>query len=266
MTLVLSEVSKFGLVMVGDSAIESTYTDLALLPSGKKPNPIVRTGCDKVKQVPGRPIGISFWGMGKIGDIPTDLWVDDYIQNIVEPDWGFDEICEQLKENVNYHMTQSKAFGRGGFHVGTVKKPNGGPPIPYLYHVHNDSDGQDWEHFRVQEDIPKGLEMTIDQYLAELNRGMWRFLRNGFVDSFQKIQDRMFDLIEEFARTKGIMIPSPENIQTHEKFARLQVGLMADLFALSNHNPLVGRPITSLTIDMEQNVTFTSSLSDITHL
>jgi hypothetical protein len=266
MTLVLSEVSKFGVVMVGDSAIESSYNTTDRLPSGSAAPPIYRSGCDKVKLVPHHPIGISFWGMGKIGDVPTDMWLDDYVRNIVKPEDKFADICEQLKERVNHDMTLSGNHGRGGFHVGTVMQPDNGPSIPAIYHIHNDNGDGEWIAFAVQEDIPFGLGISVDHYLAELDRGIWRFLRNGYTESFARLQNSIFTAIDELARTRGILVPYPEDMISHEKFARLQVGLFCDLFALSNQPPAVGRPITSLTIDLQGKTTYTSALSDLTHL
>jgi hypothetical protein len=266
MTLVLSEVSKYGVVMVGDSAIESSFAKTDILPSGKPATPVYRTGCDKVKLIPNHSIGISFWGMGKIGGTPTDVWIEDYISNIVKPEDTFAHICEQLKERVNYDMKMSEKYGRGGFHVGTVMRPANGPSIPMVYHIHNGNGGHEWIPFSVQKDIPFGLGLTVEQYLAELERGFWRFIRNGYVESFHYIQNAFFNAMEHLGVQSGIRIPYPENIKTHESLMRLQVGVFADLIALSNQPPVIAKPITSLTIDLDGKTTYQSALADVSHL
>jgi hypothetical protein len=71
------------------------------------------------------------------------------------------------------------------------------------------------------------------------------------------------DSIYALAGRHDIQIPFPPGLPSQERFNRLLVGLMCDLFAMSNRVASVGRPISSLTIDLGGSVSFSSALSDL---
>jgi len=263
MTLVLSEVSKFGIVMVGDSAITTTHYKKDKLPSGDPIPEYVRLGSEKVKQVPNRPIGISFYGMGKIADLPTDVWMNDFLKNKIKAEHPLDDICNLLAENVNEAFAKRMQYDLGGFHVGAILEPGTENAYPVLYHVFR---GNQKEKFHLQKDNPDGRGFSAEQWRPHLELGTAYYLRNGLHEPFAVLQNRIFDWIYEVKGKYDIQVPHPQNLVSHERFDRLQVGLMCDFIAMSNHIASVGRPITSLTIDLRGNVAFSSALSDVSYV
>ena len=262
MTLVLSEVSKFGIVMVGDSAITTTHEENDRLPSGDHVPPYSRFGAQKVKQVPNLPIGISFYGMGRIAKIPTDLWMDDFFAHKVQQNSTLGEICNTLIENVNEAFFMNMQNDLGGFHVGAILHPGTDQAYPVLYNIFR----EDRQHpFRLQKDNPDGRGLTIEQYRQALNNGTAFYLRNGMHEAFSAVQNNIIDSIYQLVGRHDIQIPYPPGLAAHEKFNRLQVALMCDLISMSSKTASVGRPISSLTIDLNGRVTYSSALNNFSY-
>jgi hypothetical protein len=263
MTLVLSEVSKFGVVMVADSAITTTHPEEQKLPSGEPIPKYVRLGSAKIKQVQGLPIGISFYGMGRIGGIPTDVWMDDFLSHNIKVEHTLDDICNILAKDINEAFFRNKQNDLGGFHVGAVLEPGTENAYPILYHIFR---GDQKEAFHLQKDNPDGRGFTPQQWRDHLQRGYAYYLRTGLHEPFAVLQQNIFESIYALGEKYEIQIPHPPGLSVHERFDRLQVGLMCDLVAMSNHTASVGRPISSLTISLNGHVTFSSALNDVSYV
>ena len=107
MTLVVSEVSKFGIAMAADSAITTRYHSTFLLQSGKPAPPTVRTGAQEIVPISAINAVISVWGLGTIGTpvdqdvkIPIDKFLSDFAES-VNPRDELDEVGEKLAKVVN---------------------------------------------------------------------------------------------------------------------------------------------------------------------
>src|SRR5262245_35868665 len=76
MTLIISKLTPYGIVMVADSAETKSYE----LSRGKATR--VRNGTKKVQTIPHLSAGISMWGLGEIPktDLPMDIWLSDFIK------------------------------------------------------------------------------------------------------------------------------------------------------------------------------------------
>jgi len=266
MTLVLSSISKYGVVMVGDSAITTTHLT-GTLPSGARVPDYVRFGAQKVKQIPDKPIGVSFWGMGRIGSIPTDIWIDDFFSHNVHTGDSLDDICNTLATQVNDAFGGSGQNDVGGFHIGSVLNLANQEPFPVLYHIHRGHPGQPPGRFALYKDYPYDQDgLSIDQYRRNLELGTIYSLRNGYHSAFAEVQERIFESIYALVARHDIQIPYPPSLQSQEKFHRLLVGLMCDLFAMSNRLASVARPISSLSIAINGTVTFSSALSNVSYV
>lgn len=73
MTLILTDISRHGVVMAADTA-ESIEADTE---SGRKLR--VSFGMKKLQRFSSFPGMVATWGLGKIGLTPTDLWMEDFI-------------------------------------------------------------------------------------------------------------------------------------------------------------------------------------------
>ena len=158
MTLVLTDMGDAGndgVVMVADSAV--TWRDRA---TGEVTR-IENTAC-KLQRVLGHAAGISMWGLGMVGSIPTDSWVEDFIRthktarSIRE---FAEEMCTDLRRSVG-----PGAPGRYlGFHLAGFERSAGGRLEAVMYHLRN-AEGT-FGNFQSYNFTPQ-LEVT--------NRGLWR--------------------------------------------------------------------------------------------
>jgi hypothetical protein len=154
MTLVLTELTQFGIAMAADSAV--TYTLTSTGHSFVKPN-----AARKLQAIPYLSAGVSCWGLGEVGGEPTDEWLADFIcTHSSVPDLASfaDALATSLQSQVGPSPTKQS---RLGFHLAGFEKYNG-MPVPSFYHIH---DGRsttleargimvDPSHFNANYDIP----------------------------------------------------------------------------------------------------------------
>jgi hypothetical protein len=93
MTLVLTEVSNFGVAMAADSAI--TF-----------PEDRVYVGAQKLLPVYQINAGLSIWGRGDVNNVDADVWVQNFINSDVRSGMGLWDMSVKLAEKLN------QKFGR----------------------------------------------------------------------------------------------------------------------------------------------------------
>jgi hypothetical protein len=142
MTLIVSEVSKFGIAMTADSAITEQYPTSWALSSGKPPPPTVRTGAQKIVPIQSINAAISVWGFGTVGmpndldaQIPIDCFLQDFAESI-RSGVSLDDVGYRLVNIVNQRIKIGQI--RGGFHLAGYSEENS-KRFPALYHPVLDS-------------------------------------------------------------------------------------------------------------------------------
>jgi hypothetical protein len=99
--------------------------------------------------------------------------------------------------------------------------------------------------------------------MAHLRTGVGRILRNGELQQFALIQERLFESVFELGRQLNMVVPSPPSLRSQERWARIQIGLLCDLMAISDAVPTVGRPLSSVTIDLDGTVQHSPATADL---
>src|SRR5262245_56676211 len=98
MTLVITEISEFGIAMVADSAVTVTAT----LPSGSSTQEVLNAA-RKLQIIDYLSAGISMWGVGSIRNVPSDLWIEDFIDlhsNIATINEFANELAGELQQAI----------------------------------------------------------------------------------------------------------------------------------------------------------------------
>jgi hypothetical protein len=85
MTLVMTEVSSYGVAMAADSAV--TF-----------PNGRVYVGAQKLLPVPQINAGLSLWGRGSVNGEDADTWLQNFIQHDVQSEMSLLNMAETLVE------------------------------------------------------------------------------------------------------------------------------------------------------------------------
>lgn len=279
MTLVVSDVSKFGIVMLADSAVTETWSQPIDLPSGKQLTDVVRIGAQKI--VPIEPINaaISIWGFGAIQSspgnnelrIPVDLFIRDFAE-LVDAGTSLEEVGNKLADAVNSRIVVG--IERGGFHLAGYAN-QGGKCFPALYHIHTGHDNEPLHELRLYHDFPfdwyekDGINAgeCVDRWLADLEAGSARMLRNGIFPFYAMLWQRMRELMTDMALV-GFVCPDysafpGRELEVRSRFLKLQLQTICEFFRLSKFPKYIAMPISCITISTQGIKTFEPSAVDL---
>ncbi len=241
MTLVLTELSSFGIAMAADSAVTTTNLQTGL--SFALPN-MAR----KLQPISYLNAGISCWGLGKIVDTPTDEWIENFIDNC-EKITTLQDFVNELADNLNAQLPQNiTGENRLGFHVAGYEEYHG-VATPSFYHVH-DGPSTVLEQRGIMvnpNQVNANQDMPPDIFLQTQSEGSGWITRNGDYILYVNI----FGLLEEFFSKLpplGIQIPNSQNLNDRADYLIFQIRTVSEIYRLSNLVPGIGGCIYFLTI------------------
>lgn len=251
MTLILTEVSKYGVAMAADSALTSA--------DGRS-----FYGAQKLLPIPQLNAGISIWGNYNIANTYADVWTQNFITNDVNPNATLWDTANLLAEKLN------NTFGtviqeRMGFHISGYDTKDG-IRGPAFYHVHNGH--YHWElgfgEIReVPDEYPKIREFKANEDHAPkiYNETESQLTSNGDFTIFSHLYRSIKPKVEdELKGLSGFEFPYPSSLSTRGEYLRFWIKLIAELYRLSNFRlrilpqpatsgeTSIGGPITILTI------------------
>jgi len=247
MTLVLTELSTFGIAMAADSAL--TMPSLA-------PNrivfPRVLIGVTKLFPIHKLQAGVSVWGLGQIGKIDTDRWLENFISSNEDKYYTLQDFALLLQDELRKYVPDIDvdSYGTIGFHVAGFVEWKG-RKLPTFYHVHNgrsqvlEDRGQasqiDPRRVNANHDIsPEECEKLFDQ-------GMAYITRNGDYEMYAALSELVENFFSEL-REKGFRVPYPPSLKARAEYLRFWIKTMSEIYRLSNIVPGIGGPVTSLII------------------
>jgi hypothetical protein len=238
MTLIISEISKFGIAMVADSAATFEYK----LPSGKKV-PQVLYGLRKLQPIPYLNAGISMWGLGEIESTPTDVWLNDFIirnSHIDSIDDFANELARELQRKVG------KLEIELGFHLAGYVQLNG-EMLPTFYHIRNVEgnyrDGYTYDNFSTGHDFPP---QQIGDRL--------KITRNGDYGPYAILVMLSKMALSEIEKDLKLTIPNP-SLQGRIAFHAAWVRFVSELYASSGLPKTIGGPVSAIGITPEGKFT-----------
>jgi hypothetical protein len=242
MTLVLTELSPFGIAMAADSAVTFTNPQTGL--SFAEPS-LAR----KLQAIPYLNAGISCWGMGEIAGTSTDEWLSDFIDSHKTVS-SLKDFVSQLAETLNAQLPQNvTGENRLGFHVAGYETYNG-VATPSFYHVHDGpSTVLSQRGIEVNPNqVNANHDMPPDIFQQKRARGEGWITRNGDYILYAKI----FELLEDFFHELipfGIRIPNTHNLNDRAEYLFFQIRTVSEIYRLSNLVPGIGGKIYFLTIN-----------------
>lgn len=262
MTLVLSELSRFGIAMAADSAI----TFLEPLPSGNSRLRVVMDA-NKLQLIPKLNAGISVWGQGsvRVGDdvIQMDTWIENFIAEKEDDYDSLDSFANLLASEARNYVqpidVSQHPWGTVGFHLAGFVDYEG-EPTPTFYHIHNGR-SQALEMRGEIVDDPSVINANHDfpPYMARAFSGrlLWYRTRNGDL----RIYNRLFGLLEAFLRglerESQIVVPHSTSITDRARWLKFQIKTMAELYEFSNLEVrVIGGDIATLTITVDGTIDF----------
>lgn len=215
MTLIITELSDFGIVMVGDTA----QTIDSITPSGTMQNRAFY-GLIKVLPVQKLQAGVSYWGWAKMPpDDNRGRWMDWWLHDIIynrrgEYDTLYDlaQLLETELRRLVPSLTENELdwmrFGSGGIHLAGFVTA-GAERRPCFWHIHNGESqasrgridprtvnaNYDWPSLRVQ---------------ASIRNGEYPMIRNGDIEAYSRFWDRhMRAYTQQLLDEQEIVLPFP---------------------------------------------------------
>jgi hypothetical protein len=236
MTLIITELSEYGISMAADSAV----TIISRNSSGVE-NISVRNGVRKLQVIPYLSAGISVWGQGQIhtakGRQSTDTWLEHFI-NEHSGIGTIDDFAIALAERLQRQVGLTKDMI--GFHVaGYVLKNE--RPLPVFYHVRNVdgnyADGYKFKPFTVGQDYPP----------SELPPGCAYTTRNGDYGDYARFIETKSRALSDIVLQTWFAAPNPtlkERVAFHAECIRY----ISDAYERAGHSRTIGDVIDGLAI------------------
>ena len=234
MTLILTELSEFGVAMAADTA----ETVVLQGPSGA-PYTRVTYGAKKLLPIPALRAGVSSWGLGAIPDkrppsgrIPTDIWLQDFLR-LNEQAKTIDALARALASALNPLIAPER--GALGFHIaGVVHKAN--HKMVTLYTVKNGdpSRAEQLHEFRVVREIAP----------ATYKPGMKPYIHSdGDIALFEELSP----IAEKKLKALGGVVVGP--FQGRADYIGSWIRFISDLYHASGLYRTIGGQVNTLFID-----------------
>lgn len=250
MTLVLTDVSRFGVAMAADSAIT--------LRTGR-----VYLGAQKLLPVYQIDAGLAVWGRGTVNGGAADEWLQLFIENEVTDGMRLWEVATTLAESLN------RAFGgviseRMGVHLGGFDEQSGTRGAAF-YHVHNGHyhvEVQGGQIIEVPDEQPPLREFRAHEDVSPVasSQGQYRLTGNGDFAIFMHLFQSLGPIFKGIRDVVGLQFPFPPTLASRGEYLRFWISTIKEIYRQSNFrrrilpepatagDASIGGPVTVLTI------------------
>jgi hypothetical protein len=233
MTLVVSDISRHGIVMVGDSAVTSATG--------------VEDGAVKIQYAEAANIGFALWGDAQVDGTYMDHWLAEFIKNQVLVRESVENVGQKLAAGLNSLLGRS---GRSwsemarGIHLAGYR--NG---LPVLFHVHCGHANEAAHELRLYHDYPDDQKLSEAQFQNFLNQpDVFVHLRNGYHRHFGPL---FANILTYSAQMKVLLnIDFPRHcLEGRLDFYKTLVRFVAGVLAASGEDPGVNDRLSSIAFD-----------------
>lgn len=237
MTLVVSEISRHGIVMVGDSAI--TYSRGGVVLG-------VGDGAAKVQYSEKANIGFAMWGNAVIQGQQMDSWIKNFIDSTIEDNEDLELVGQRMC------MEVKKAFEKEhrpwsdlifGIHLAGYK--NG---LPRLWHIHCGHADKVPHEPNLYHDYPENQNWSEDYYRTLLfspGGPVSAHLRNGYTPHYAILSKVILEYINSLRQTLGIDLPK-DCLEGHLAFQKILVNFVAGALVAAGEHPGVNERLSSI--------------------
>lgn len=236
MTLIITELSEYGIAMIADSAVTIQEE-----PSSGHTVKRVLTGARKLQFISHLDAGISTWGNAELPGpatlVSTDVWMYDFIQRHTTTK-SIDEFANELAEELQQLVGHIKK--PLGFHLaGYVEQ--GGKRLPTFYHVRN-VDGP-YRNYRFHEFI-LGQDVPPREIVGRQDRHL---TRNGDFGPYAVLSQAVDNVLPLIRSSLAVDVPYP-SLQGRIAYLTAWIRFISDLYDSAALLPTIGGTIASLGI------------------
>jgi len=236
MTLIITEVSRYGIVMVADSAITSITTKNGNIHSIN----IEENGATKLSKIDYLNAGISWWGLATISEKGTEEWINEFIEKNKNDCKSVSEFAKKLEKELRNVL--GKIDTELGFHLAGYEASSRGN-LPSFYHITNSAKNDCFDH------STKEFEAQPDYTPEKYDPTIFKITRNGAYFIYANISNMLQQFFNQIAATQGIMIPGEQSLDGREEYLRFYMEMIKKIFTISNLEQTIGGKVASLKID-----------------
>lgn len=237
MTLIITELSSFGIAMAADSAITTTNSISGLASLHPR-------AANKLQMIRYLNAGISCWGIGSLNGIGTDAWLSQFINQNSHLKTLADFAVALANELNKLNIPRSIGLNNLGFHLAGFEYYNG-QFVPSFFHIHDGPSGiftnANPNIFNANQDMSPAI------YLQNIGAGGYYVTRNGDFQIYATLYTQTEALFQSLA-TFGIIIPNSKNVRDRADYLVFWIRTVSELYRMSNLHPGIGGRIDYLTI------------------
>ena len=236
MTLVVSEVSRHGVTMVGDSAITLRSGGIVKAESG----------ASKIHYSPRLNMGFAIWGNAMVRCEQIDTWLSHYLDTVPESFSDIDRVAQNLATDLGAELAEeSKPWSQlyCGIHVTGYKSG-----LPRLWHIHCGHAHEAPHEPRLYMDYPEDQGWSDDYYRTVMVSPGATFschLRNGYTPHYALLFDRMVEYSNNLRDELGIAFPQ-DTLAGHLEFHKVLVRFVAGALVAAGKHPGVNDQLSIL--------------------
>jgi hypothetical protein len=231
MTLVVSDISRHGIIMVGDSAVTSG----------------IKVAANAYKIQYAKPANISFalWGNACVDHRRIDYWLADFIRDHVKAGDSVEHTGQKLVSSLNTILGNSGRQWKDlvrGIHIGGYR--NG---LPVLFHAHCGHDNEPAHELRLYHDYPDDQKWSESHFRSQLSYGFIH-LRNGYHPLFGPLFQQALGYAAQLRAAYNIQLPHP-SLEGRFEFYKLLVTFVAGTLIASQLDPVVNDKLSAIAFD-----------------
>ena len=233
MTLVVSDISQLGVVMVGDCAITQHHSGLP---------PEVVPGAVKVQYSACANIGVAMWGYANAGHERLDHWIARFLQDSIQPNDSVEAIGRRLADQLNPLLAETGKPWKDlvcGFHIAGYRGE-----LPCLFHVHCGHHDEPAHELRLYKDFPDEQKWSERHFEFMLRFGFIH-LRNGYHPLFGPLFDQVLEYSKTLRAHFNISFPQ-RTLQGQLEFYKLLVQFIAGVLSASGEHQRVSEPLSAI--------------------
>jgi len=237
MTLVVSEISRHGIVMVGDSAVTHSR---AGVPVG------VSNGAAKVQYSSKANVGFALWGNGIVQGQQMDFWIKNFIDSTIKENEDLEAVGQRLTKEIETALKDEKRLWSElvfGIHLAGYK--NG---LPRLWHIHCGHSNETPHEPRLYHDYPEDQNWTEEYFrILFFSQGgtASAHLRNGYTPHYAMLSKAILDYVNGLHQTLGIKLPK-DSLEGHLSFHKILVKFVAGALVAAGEHPGVNEDLSSI--------------------
>lgn len=240
MTLIVSEVSRHGIVMVGDRATRYQCGE----------HIETKDVASKVFYSKTLNMGFSCWGNASFNGKQMDFWMENFINSQIRPNDTMKQVALNLEQQLQKELSETKKPWEElvfGIHVAGYMDN-----FPRLWHIHCGHHGEPPHEPRLHFDFPEDTDHTsldiLERDMKNAANPLSFHLRNGKLGLFAHLFNSMKNYMASLKQNEGIDFPY-NSLEGHLEFYRLLVEFIANMLSATKQKRLISKETTFIAFD-----------------